>query len=216
MDFRRLIPGTPQLEACWCSCLQTASPAQPIWYHALLFVLLIFEDGAVMWILPCWCSSPSWQSCTAPPTSPSQCSPCHCPPATVGNKMNWLVGSINVYLYGIDISKEGLSCLEKEWMEYCKNLLILKRIEVIMTNIILAPCQSSMQRMMWWHCWLSWQKRSGLDQGDPGGTKMQICPILFENWVCCQISKLGSKTALFSRLLFEETLNMEPDSQAST
>ena len=100
-------------------------------------------------------------------------------------------------------------------MEYCKNLL-LKRIEVIMTNIILAPCQSSMQRMMWWHCWLSWQKRSGLDQGDPGGTKMQIRPILFENWVCCQISKLGLKTALFSRLLFEETLNMEPDSQAST
>ena len=85
-----------------------------------------------------------------------------------------------------------------------------------MTNIILAPCQSSMQRMMWWHCWLSWQKHSGLDQGDPGGTKMQICPTLFENWVCCQISKLGSKTALFSRLLFEETLNMEPDSQAST
>ena len=85
-----------------------------------------------------------------------------------------------------------------------------------MTNIILAPCQSSMQRMMWWHCWLSWQKRSCLDQGDPGGTKMQIRPILFENWVCCQISKLGSKTALFSRLLFEETLNMEPDSQAST
>ena len=142
----------------------------------MLFYLffLFLRMGQLCEFLPCWCSSPSWQSCTAPPTSPSQCSPCHCPPATVGNKMNWLVGSISVYLYGIDISKEGLSCLEKEWMEYCKNLLILKRIEVIMTNIILAPCQSSMQRMMWWHCWLLWQKRSGLDQGDPGGQKCKF------------------------------------------